>query len=168
LGAALEPVLIPLLPRLRRYALTLSRAGDVADDLVQAACERVLTARIELRADFRLDAFMFRVIRNLWYDRLRRQRTRGEEIEITERDDLVALEAERVPERRLLLRRAAEAIDALPAEQREIMVLVCVEGLSYRDAADVLDLPIGTVMSRLARARRKVAEDVGVETGKVL
>ena len=67
-----------------------------------------------------------------------------------------------------MLRKTLEAIGRLPDEQRELLLLVCVEELSYRDAAEVLDLPIGTVMSRLARARRKLAEDVGVEAGQLL
>jgi RNA polymerase sigma-70 factor (ECF subfamily) len=67
-----------------------------------------------------------------------------------------------------VLRKTLEAIGRLPDEQRELLLLVCVEELSYRDAAEVLDLPIGTVMSRLARARRKLAEDVGVEAGQLL
>jgi RNA polymerase sigma-70 factor, ECF subfamily len=166
--SAIGPLLIDALPRLRRYAISLSRAADVADDLVQAACERALATAATLDDRLRFDAWMFRIVRNLWYDRLRRLRTRGQELDVTVRDDLVAIEGEQVPERRLLLSKAAEAIDRLPEEQRELLLLVCVEELSYRDAAAVLDLPIGTVMSRLARARRRVAEDLGVESGRVL
>jgi RNA polymerase sigma-70 factor (ECF subfamily) len=165
---AIGPLLIEALPRLRRYAISLARAADVADDLVQGACERALSTAATLDDRLRFDAWMFRIVRNLWYDRLRRLRVRGEELDVTVRDDLVAIEGEAVPERRLLLRKAATAIDRLPEEQRELMLLVCVEELSYRDAAAVLDLPIGTVMSRLARARRRVAEEVGVESGRVL
>jgi RNA polymerase sigma-70 factor (ECF subfamily) len=165
---AIGPLLIDALPRLRRYAISLSRMADIADDLVQSACERALATAATPNDALSFDAWMFRIVRNLWYDRLRRQRVRGQEVDVTVRDDLVAVEDESVPERRMLLRKAGEAIDRLPEEQRELILLVCVEGLSYRDAADVLDLPIGTVMSRLARARRRVAEDIGVETGKVL
>lgn len=165
---AIGPLLIAALPRLRRYAISLSRVGDVADELVQGACERALASAASLDDEMRFDAWMFRIVRNLWYDRLRRLRSRGEELDVTTRDDLVVVEGEAVPERRMLLRKASEAIDRLPEDQRELLLLVCVEGLSYRDAADVLDLPIGTVMSRLARARKRVAEDIGVETGKVL
>jgi len=161
-------MLIDVLPRLRRYALSLCRAADIADDLVQGACERALLSAATLGDELRFDAWMFRIVRNLLYDRLRRLKTRGEELDVTVRDDLVAIEGEQVPERRDLLRKAAAAIDRLPDEQRELLLLVCVEGFSYRDAADVLELPIGTVMSRLARARRRVAEDVGVESGRVL
>ena len=111
---------------------------------------------------------MFRILRNGWIDRLRRQKTRGEEIDIAEHSDLGAFDGSRIPEDRLVLRKTLEAIGRPPDEQRELLLLVCVEELSYRDAAEVLDLPIGTVMSRLARARRKLAEDVGVEAGQLL
>ena len=67
-----------------------------------------------------------------------------------------------------MLKQTMQAIGRLPAEQRELLLLVCVEELTYRDAAEVLDLPIGTVMSRLARARRKLAEDIGIEAGQLL
>lgn len=162
------PTLIQLLPRLRRYAVALCRVGDVADDLVQTACERALAGAAGIRAELPLDVWMFRIVRNLWYDRLRRLRTRGEEIDITTRDDLVAVDGERDPERRLLLRRVMEAIDRLPEEQRELILLVCVEDVSYRDAAAALDLPIGTVMSRLARGRKRIADELGIESGRLL
>jgi RNA polymerase sigma-70 factor, ECF subfamily len=165
---AIGPRLIDLLPRLRRYAIALSRVNDVADELVQTACERALAAQSSLTEELRFDAWMFRIVRNLWYDRLRRQRSRGEEIEIGSRDDLVVVEGEAIPERRMLLAKAAAAIDRLPDDQRELLLLVCVEDVSYREAAEILDIPMGTVMSRLARARKRVAEDVGVEPGRVL
>jgi len=88
---AIGPLLIDALPRLRRYALSLARAADVADDLVQAACERALATAATLDDRQRFDAWMFRIVRNLWYDRLRRLRTRGEEFDVTVRDDLVAI-----------------------------------------------------------------------------
>jgi len=162
------PDLIALLPRLRRYAVALCRTADVADELVQTACERALAGVAGLRAELPFEAWMFRIVRNLWYDRLRRLRTRGEELDITARDDLVAIDGERDPERRLLLRRVLLAIDGLPEEQRELMLLVCVEDVSYRDAATTLGLPIGTVMSRLARARKKIADELGIESGRLL
>ena len=121
---AIGPLLIDALPRLRRYALSLARAADVADDLVQAACERALATAATLDDRQRFDAWMFRIVRNLWYDRLRRLRTRGEEFDVTVRDDLVAIEGEKLPERRLLLGQAAAAIDRLPDDQRELLLLV--------------------------------------------
>ncbi|MFC3127504.1 RNA polymerase sigma factor [Pseudoroseomonas globiformis] len=152
-----------LLPRLRRFALGLCRSPDEADDLVQAACERALTASLPSEGLASPEAWMFRILRNLWLDRMRRRRTRGEEVDVETRHDLPAMGAELAPARRIALRRAAVAIGELPEEQRSLMLLVCVEELSYRQAAEILDLPIGTVMSRLARARRTVAERVGAD-----
>ncbi len=80
---AIGPLLIEALPRLRRYAISLARVADVADDLVQAACERALATTATLDDDLRFDAWMFRIVRNLWYDRLRRLRARGEELDVT-------------------------------------------------------------------------------------
>lgn len=165
--ATIGPMLIDILPRLRRYALALARTADTADDLVQAACERALATKAELTDAMRFDGWMFRILRNIWLDRLRRQKTRGTEVDVAD-TPLAVPGGDTVPEHRLLLGKAAAAIAALPDEQREIMLLVCVEDFSYREAAELLDLPIGTVMSRLARARKKVADEVGVETGRVL
>lgn len=156
------PLLIEMLPRLRRFAISLSRSHDIADDLVQSACERALAARRSLTADMSFDAWMFRILRNLWIDRLRRKRTRGEEMELSERRDIPDPFAGTNAERHILLSQVAVAIDALPDDQRELLLLVCVEEVSYRDAADILGLPIGTVMSRLARARRHLAETTGL------
>jgi RNA polymerase sigma-70 factor, ECF subfamily len=154
--------LIELLPRLRRLALALSRSADIADDLVQSACERALAVEDRWTPVLNLEALMFRIVRNLWYDRLRRQRVRGHEVDIEGQVDLVALHADAAPERRLVLSRVAEAIDLLPDDQRDLLILVCVEDVSYRDAAEILELPIGTVMSRLARARRRISDVTGL------
>ena len=159
--------LIPMLPRLRRYALALCRVSDIADDLVQVACEKALSSQRQT-LDVSFDAWMFRILRNSWIDRLRRQRTRGEEIDIVEHSEIGAFDGTSIPENRLMLKQTMQAIGRLPAEQRELLLLVCVEELTYRDAAEVLDLPIGTVMSRLARARRKLAEDIGIDAGQLL
>jgi RNA polymerase sigma-70 factor (ECF subfamily) len=164
---AIGPSLVVLLPRLRRYALALCRVADTADELVQVACEKVLASRRE-SFDVSFDAFMFRVVRNSWIDRIRRQRTRGEELDISGNEALGAFDGRARPEARLMLGKTLEAIGRLPQDQRELLLLVCVEELSYREAASVLDVPIGTVMSRLARARRKLAEDLDLQPGQLL
>lgn len=156
-----------MLPRLRRYALTLCKVADTADDLVQVACEKALASQKQ-SVDISFDAWMFRILRNSWIDRLRRQKTRGEEVDIVEHVEAGAFDGRSVPEHRLVLGKTLEAIGRLPQDQRELLLLVCVEELSYREAAEVLDLPIGTVMSRLARARKKLAEDVGITAGQLL
>lgn len=163
MASSIASTLVDLLPRLRRFALGLARSSDSADDLVQSACERVLSAAAAGEEIEQLSAFTYRTLRNLWLDRLRRRRTRGDEVDPDgEGIDLVDLHASATPERRLVLRSVATALDSLPDDQRELMLLICVEELSYREAADVLGIPIGTVMSRLARARRRIAEATGL------
>ena len=154
--------LIAFLPNLRRFAISLCQSRELADDLVQAACERALVSWAAFVPGTRFDAWMFRILRNLWIDHLRRQRTQGQQEEISAREDLVGASGERVTEARLTLATVSTAISRLPAEQREVLLLVCVEELSYREAADILDVPLGTVMSRLARARKAVAAATGI------
>lgn len=147
-----------LLPRLRRFARALSGSADRADDLVQSACERALRAQARFVPGTRLDAWMFRIIRNLWIDGLRAED--GGARRVLPLEQAAAVPAAAGPadaETRLALEDVRRAMAALPEQQREIIVLVCVEGLSYREAAEVLDVPIGTVMSRLARARLALA-----------
>ena len=143
--------LIPMLPRLRRYALALCRVSDIADDLVQVACEKALSSQRQT-LDVSFDAWMFRILRNSWIDRLRRQRTRGEEIDIVEHSEIGAFDGTSIPENRLMLKQTMQAIGRLPAEQRELLLLVCVEELTYRDAAEVLDLRDVDALIRLVVA----------------
>ena len=157
--------LIALLPNMRRFALSLARRPDLADDLVQQACERALAHAASFQPGTRFDAWMFRIIRNLWIDHIRRDKTAGPQDDIEDRHDLMGDDGERSIEARLALGSVAEAMELLPADQRELILLVCVEDLSYRDAAEVLGVPIGTVMSRLARARKKLAELTGITAG---
>lgn len=152
--------LIGLLPNLKRFALSLTRAPHSADDLVQTTCEKALAARDAFDLSTRLEPWLFRIMRNAWIDRTRRVRTEGVQIDIDDAPDLVG-ETGR-GEDRLMLTAAAAAIDALPEEQRSIVLLVCVEELSYRETAEALEIPVGTVMSRLARARKKLAADLGI------
>lgn len=144
--------LVALLPRLRRFARGLAGSLDAADDLVQAACERALANRQQWQPGTRLDSWMFRIVQNLWIDRLRsegRWRYAGADA----LDSLPANDMEGAVEAKIELAAVRRAIDALPNEQRMVLMLVTVDGRSYRETAEILDTPIGTVMSRLARAR---------------
>lgn len=154
--------LVAFLPNLRRFAISLCRSRDLADDLVQAACEKALTGSERFEEGTRFDAWMFRILRNLWIDQLRRQKTAGPTEEIEAQPEL-AVPGEAGSEARMTLKSVAAAIDDLVLEQREVLLLTCVEDLSYKEAADVLGIPIGTVMSRLARARKNLAEAAGIE-----
>lgn len=158
--------LVTFLPNLRRFAISLCRSRELADDLVQAACERAILAADSFAPDSRFDAWMFRILRNLWIDQLRRQKTAGPHDELDEARDVSVPSGEAAAHARMGLADVAAALQKLPEEQREVLVLVCVEELSYRDAADVLSIPIGTVMSRLARARKNLMELTGITSGE--
>ncbi|NUS70142.1 MAG: RNA polymerase sigma factor [Ensifer adhaerens] len=155
--------LVAFLPNLRRFAISLCRSRDVADDLVQAACEKALAGSDRFEEGTRFDAWMFRILRNLWIDQLRRQKTAGPTEEIEAQAELAVPSGEAGSEARMALKSVAAAIDGLVLEQREVLILTCVEELSYKEAAEVLGIPIGTVMSRLARARKNLAEAAGIE-----
>jgi RNA polymerase sigma-70 factor (ECF subfamily) len=151
----LREAMLEALPRVRRFALSLTGNRHDADDLLQSTVERVLTRAVPERAD--LSKWMFRVCRNLWIDEIRARNVR---LKATERPELAEqpLAAGEDPIiGALTLREVDRAMADLPAEQREVISLVAVEGLSYREASDVLDIPIGTIMSRLARARAVLA-----------
>lgn len=143
-----------LIPRLRRFACGLVGSLDRGDELVQAACERLLNHRSRLRPDTRLDSWLYQVIRNLHIDGLRAQTVRDRGAQ------QIAQAAESMPpsasglDDHLLLHEVQAAMQQLPEEQRSALMLVCVEGFSYKEAAEVLQVPIGTVTSRLVRGRK--------------
>jgi RNA polymerase sigma-70 factor (ECF subfamily) len=146
-------------PRLRRFALTLTRSQVDADDLVQSTFERALAYLPQWQRGTRLDSWLYRIAQNLWIDQRRRARPR----ESTESDDamqLIGEDGRETHERRLMVRDAIRALGSLPDDQQAVLALVSIEGLSYGEAAKVLNVPIGTVMSRLARARRAIAAHV--------
>jgi RNA polymerase sigma-70 factor (ECF subfamily) len=154
----LREALVTLLPRLRRFARALARDAHDADDLVQIAVERALTRAAQLRPDALLSSWMFGIVRNAWLDELRARgrRTRlfapeasGEQISATSQGapaDLLAVQ---------------DALARLPEEQRAAVALVLIEGLSYKEAAHVMEVPIGTLTSRLARGREALQEMLG-------
>jgi RNA polymerase sigma-70 factor, ECF subfamily len=155
--------LIALLPNLRRFALSLCRRSDLADDLVQSTAERAFAARGRFDPSTRLDAWLFRILRNAWIDHARRTTTQGVGIDIYDSPDILTVDGVRHTENVILLRKTEQAMAELPEDHREVMMLICVEELSYREAADIIGVPIGTVMSRLARARLALAEKVGIK-----
>lgn len=148
--------LIALLPRLRRFAFSLTGNLDEADDLVQAACEKALKNMNQLTDNSTLDRWMFRIIRNLHIDQLRSQQVRGPSVDPQATPEIPARGDEPVIEARQTLDVVNQAMAALPEDQRMVLVLVSVDGLSYREAAEILEVPVGTIMSRLARARRQL------------
>jgi RNA polymerase sigma-70 factor (ECF subfamily) len=144
-----------LLPRLRRFAYGLTGSIDAGDDLVQSACERALSRLHQWQAGTRLDSWMYRIMQNLWFDELRAGRRR--ELVTEELDAMTGGDAETEMAMRLDLAAVRRRIADLPPDQRAVLLLVSVDGLSYKEAAVALEVPIGTVMSRLARARLALA-----------
>lgn len=148
--------LVELLPRLRRFCMALARGQDAGDDLCQAAVERALSRAALFDSGTRLDSWMYRIAQNIHIDQIRRHRTRGVEVDVEEHQTLEGENGIAIVEGRSDLACAEAALNALPDDQRALMALVVLDGASYREAADILDIPIGTVMSRIARARRAI------------
>jgi RNA polymerase sigma factor (sigma-70 family) len=151
--------LLAALPRLRRFARSLAGNRQDGDDLMQTTVERAL----ERGWPEGVEAlpWLFKVCKNLWIDELRARAVRVKAAQTRELDDEPAISGEAVALGEIGLREVEQALEVLPPEQRAVLALVAVEGLSYREAADVLETPIGTVMSRLARARAALAERLG-------
>ena len=155
--------LIAVLPRLRRFARGLSGSVSDADDLVQAACERALARQHQFQEGTRFDSWMFRIVQTIWIDQVRSREVRKEDGDIAE-DRLGSDEPVRRVEARLALDEVRRALDHVPPDQRAALLLVTVEGLSYKEAAETVQVPVGTIMSRLARAR--IALQVHLEAGR--
>jgi len=150
-----EDALSSVLPRLRRFAHGLTRDSADAEDLTQRTAERALRARGQWQAGTNFDAWAYRIMRNLWIDTVRSRKRRDKVMAPAEegRDVGVAAEAEGKAELHFLMR----ALERLPDEQREAVALVMIEGLSYAEAAEVLEIPAGTLTSRLVRGRQALA-----------
>ncbi|HET9511030.1 MAG TPA: sigma-70 family RNA polymerase sigma factor [Sphingomonas sp.] len=158
---AFEDDLMGLVPRLRRFARSLTRDASDADDLCQSAIERALVARAQYQPGTRLDSWMYRIMRNLWIDTAR-ARTRAGRTFVAEDAGLTVGDAgDRAVEAHVELGNVARAMDRLAPEQREAVALVLIEGLAYREAAEVLDIPMGTLTSRLVRGREALMRHLG-------
>lgn len=149
--------MIEFLPRLRRFAYALTRNLELADDLVQDTCERALARADQWQPGTRLDSWMYRIAQNIWFDAGRAAKVRGEQAELDDIAEIAGCDGRDVTENRLTLASVFSTIEKLPRDQQVLVALVCVDGLSYKEAAESLHLPIGTVMSRLSRARQTIA-----------
>ena len=160
-GQSFESDMIALLPRLRRFAHALARSSADADDLCQAAVERALKSRDQWQPGTRLDSWMYRIMRNLWIDETRARSRRSETFAPEEAGMHVGDDGARRAELQLEMTDLDRAMRRLPAEQREVIALVLVEGLAYKEAAAVLEVPIGTLTSRLSCGREALIADLG-------
>jgi RNA polymerase sigma-70 factor (ECF subfamily) len=161
--AALKRELVILLPRMQQLGRSLAGTKELADELVQAACERALQRFHQWGPGTRVDHWLFAIMRSIWSNELRARRVRlggG----LVDADTLVDHPVESQLEARLMLDKIDGILADLPGEQRAVLRLVCVEGHSYREAAEALNIPLGTLMSRLARGRVAIAEQLSRAT----
>ncbi|KPA90389.1 RNA polymerase sigma factor [Pseudomonas asplenii] len=150
----LDEQLRELIPRMRRFAVSLTGNPSSADDLVQASLERALSSWSRKRPDGDLRAWLFSILYRQFLDAHRRQRRYARMLEFfTGRDD-----SEPSAERTVMAQSTLASFERLPVEQRALLLWVSVEGLSYKEVAEILDVPIGTVMSRLSRARQALRQ----------
>jgi RNA polymerase sigma-70 factor (ECF subfamily) len=147
-----------LLPRLRRFGSALTGSQDEGDDIVQAAIERALSKSSQWQAGTRLDSWMFKIMQNLWKDSVRKVKHDRKKQVLESASADVAIDGRRVTETMLMLTRTREQFSNLSDEHRMVLALVVIDGHSYQEAASLLEIPIGTLMSRLYRAREALRE----------
>ena len=146
----LEHDIAALLPRLRRFARSITFHREDADDLVQVAVERAFSRQAQWEAGTRLDSWMFRIVKNAWIDEVR-ARARASRLFVPEEEGVhVGDDQAQAQQQRMAIEKA---VSLLSEEHRLVVGLVLVDGLPYKEAAEVLEIPMGTLTSRLARAR---------------
>jgi RNA polymerase sigma-70 factor, ECF subfamily len=160
----IQEQIVALLPRLRRFARNLVRNPHDADDVVQIAVERALLHLDQWRSDARLDSWLFKILRNAWIDEVRARARRAKILMPEEAGEQIG---EATMEREIDRWSAETALARLPEDQRLAVGLVLIEGLSYKDAAEVLDVPVGTLTSRLARGREALQEMLRLPQGNL-
>jgi RNA polymerase sigma-70 factor, ECF subfamily len=152
-----------LLPRLSRFGFALTRSRTDADDLIQMACERALSRIDQWDPETRLDSWIFRIMQTIWFNELRARKVRERHAEGEMEEQEITDDGEQSAELRVMLSRVEREILRLPDKQRLVLLLVGVEGLTYNEAAEAASIPIGTVMSRLARARLTLLQRLGAD-----
>jgi RNA polymerase sigma-70 factor (ECF subfamily) len=152
---AIDNEIAALLPRLRRFARSLVYNREDADDLVQIAVERGLARSGQWEPGTRLDSWMFRILKNAWIDEVRSRMRRDELFAPEEAGEHIGDEYAEAHQQRMAIQKA---IGMLSDEHRMVVALVLVDGLPYKEAAEVLEIPMGTLTSRLVRARTALQE----------
>ncbi|MEN3277744.1 MAG: hypothetical protein V7631_3534 [Massilia sp.] len=156
--------LAALLPRMRRFARSITFHREDADDLVQVAMERALGKSEQYTEGTRLDSWLFRIIRNAWIDEVRSRARRDEVFAPEEEGEQVGHDGAEAHQQRMAVQKA---MSLLSEEHRMVIGLVLVDGLPYKEAAEVLGIPMGTLTSRLARAREALQKLLSDETRTV-
>lgn len=158
-AATMKERLLALLPALRRFAWSLTNSVHDADDLLQNTVERLLVKGMPADAD--LNKWAFTVCRNLWIDECRSRKVRGTVAWDQDEHDVVTVDGEKDMQLKVEVAQINALLQQLPEEQHLVLTMVTVQGLSYQETADALGVPLGTVMSRLARARTRLVELLG-------
>lgn len=158
--AILKQELVALLPRLRRFARSLAGSVADADDLVQEACLRAIAKQAHWDPAQPLDRWMFTITRNLWISEIRKRQVRFGQGQV-DAAETAELQSVTTGEGEAEASQLRHKIDALPGELSSVLLLVSVEGYSYAEAAELLDVPVGTIMSRMHRARKTLAVAIG-------
>jgi RNA polymerase sigma-70 factor (ECF subfamily) len=152
------------LPRLRRYALALTRNPDNADDLVQTTLVRAIAKQHLFQPGTNLRAWLFTLLHNQFVNDVRRSANQGISVDISDASkDLIAVANSSAPQQ---LKELDEAIGKLPIEQRQVLLMVGLEGMAYEEVAAILMVPIGTVRSRLSRGRAALRQLMGMDQGQ--
>lgn len=157
----MRSAVIAALPRLRRFCHGLAGNAQDGDDLMQSTVERALSRSDQFEAGTRIDSWMFRIAQNIRIDAARAAQRRGRQVALDDLPDRIGEDGRTTVESRSELAAAQRALQAVPEDQRAAFLLVVVEGMSYREAADTLEVPVGTIMSRIARARGRIEAAIG-------
>lgn len=145
------------LARLWRYGLVLSGSRDTAEDLVQATCVRALERSHQFQPGTKVDRWLFSILNSIWKNEVRSRKVRMGE-GLVDAEEVLTTDGAKQVETNILARQVLAQVQSLPEVQRATVFLVYAEGLSYKEAAETLDVPMGTIMSRLAAARTKLGQ----------
>lgn len=162
---AMRAAIVGALPRLRRFCTGLTGNAQDGDDLMQSTVERALARSGQFEPGTRIDSWMFRIAQNLQIDAVRAATRRGVQVPVEALPETAGEDGRETLEQRSELAAAQRALQAIPEDQRAAFLLVVVEGYSYREAAEALGVPVGTIMSRLARARGRIEAAIGRGAG---
>ena len=158
---AFESELAAAWPRLRRFSHALARNPADADDLAQMTAEKAFKSFGQFQPGTRFDSWIFRICRTVWIDTMRAQGRRSSHEAPAEAAEHVGYDPRPAAEAAIDLSKAMAAMQRLPEEQREVVALILIEGFGYREAAEILGQPIGTISSRLARGRQALLALLG-------
>lgn len=153
-----------LMPMIRRFAYSLTGSAPDADDLLQTTIERLLSRGVP--DDVELAKWAFRVCRNIWIDEYRARKIRHNAAQLPELEE-PTVDGENIIYNQITLGQVNTAMDQLPDDQRSILALVAVQGMSYKEVAETLSIPVGTVMSRLARARIALSQFLNSSSAEI-